>query len=155
MKLLFGDDMDILIDADEEILDDAERALQIAEEIAGPLAMALPFAISLMAIVHRHTHGPAAMDDWTDRLKRFTAVFPVVDEDTSEKDRDWLVAAGFEIHKAWAAAEPRIKTRALQMLTWSAALAGLHEAYGDDAVEAFVQMQKDWAAVWDSSATKN
>jgi hypothetical protein len=30
--------MDILIDADEEILDDAERSLQIAEEIAGPLA---------------------------------------------------------------------------------------------------------------------
>jgi len=147
--------MDMLIEADQEYLDDAKRAVEIMEAVAGPLAGSLPIAIGLMSIVHGYTHGRDAMSDWTDRLGKFTAVFPVVDGSADEEDLDWLVRAANEINKGWAAARPAIKTRAIQIVTWSGVLAGLAEAYGDDAVEAFLEMTKGWAAVWDGSAKAN
>ncbi len=134
---------------------DARRAAEIAEEIAGPLAGALPILMGLVSIVHGYTHGKDAMDDWADRLGKFTSIYPVVHEDAEDADLDLLVKTANEVNKAWAAAEPRIKTRAIQLLVWAGALQMLDEAYGPDAVEAFVQMSKGWAAIWDSNARKN
>jgi hypothetical protein len=103
--------MDMLIEAGREYLEDAERAVRIAAQIAGPLALSLPTAVGLMSIVFGFTHGKDAMADWADRFGKFTSVFPVIHEDADDEDLDLLVKTANEISKAWAAARPPIKAR--------------------------------------------
>jgi hypothetical protein len=151
--------MKTTVEADEALSADMGRAFDIMDAIAGQGSDApehpLSLLVGLVCIVYGYTHGKDAMDDWAARLGRFASTYPVVDPEATRADLDRLVEAANRVNKAWAAAEPKLATRAVHLVAWSGAIQMLGEIHGPGAAEAFVRMTKEWAAVWDSSAAKN
>lgn len=145
----------MLPEESQKYIPEVKRAFAVFKEVTGEAFTTIDgmtVVLAIMADMFGASHGNEATLDFINRLTKFTKTYPFIPASYSEADRLKGVEIAGQVEKAWKAMQPPVHTRAIQIVTYTAANYCWQALYGDGCVREWQEMMKSWALQWDAGA---